>query len=41
MAVKIRQHKGKWWVFIDHQGPELLQDRSAFCSRRRKLWILS
>jgi integrase len=20
MAVKIRQHKGKWWVFIDHRG---------------------
>lgn len=20
MAVKVRQHKGKWWVFIDHKG---------------------
>jgi integrase len=20
MAVKVRHHKGKWWVFIDHQG---------------------
>ena len=20
MAVKIRQRKGAWWIFIDHQG---------------------
>jgi len=20
MAVKVKQHKGKWWVFIDHKG---------------------
>ncbi len=20
MAVKIKQHKGAWWVFIDHHG---------------------
>jgi integrase len=20
MAVKVKQHKGKWWVFIDHRG---------------------
>jgi Meiotically up-regulated gene 113 len=20
IAVKVKQHKGKWWVFIDHQG---------------------
>jgi hypothetical protein len=20
MAVKIRQHKGAWWLFIDHHG---------------------
>jgi integrase len=20
MAVKVRQRKGKWWVFIDHKG---------------------
>jgi hypothetical protein len=20
MAVKVKQHKGKWWIFIDHQG---------------------
>jgi hypothetical protein len=20
MAVKLKQHKGKWWVFIDHKG---------------------
>src|SRR5260221_14547175 len=20
MAVKVKQHKGAWWVFIDHQG---------------------
>jgi hypothetical protein len=26
MAVKVRQHKGKWWVFIDHKG-----NRKAKC----------
>jgi hypothetical protein len=20
MAVKVKHHKGKWWVFIDHKG---------------------
>jgi len=20
VAVKVKQHKGKWWVFIDHKG---------------------
>src|SRR4029450_7493123 len=20
MAVKVKQHKGKWWIFIDHKG---------------------
>ena len=20
MAVKVKQHKGKWWAFIDHKG---------------------
>ncbi len=20
MAVKVKQHKGAWWVFIDHKG---------------------
>src|SRR5215471_11890802 len=20
MAVKVKQHKGAWWIFIDHQG---------------------
>src|SRR5215831_16910093 len=20
MAVKVKQHKGRWWVFIDHKG---------------------
>jgi hypothetical protein len=20
MAVKVKQHKGKWWVFIDYRG---------------------
>ena len=20
MAVKVKQHKGAWWVFIDHRG---------------------
>lgn len=22
MTVKVRQRKGKWWVFIDHYGKE-------------------
>ena len=22
MAVKVKQHKGKWWVFIDYHGKE-------------------
>jgi hypothetical protein len=22
MAVKVKQHKGKWWVFINHYGKE-------------------
>ncbi len=20
MAVKVKQHKGAWWIFIDHHG---------------------
>jgi hypothetical protein len=20
MAVKVKQHKGAWWIFIDHRG---------------------
>jgi hypothetical protein len=20
MAIKVKQHKGKWWIFVDHRG---------------------